>query len=162
MKEIPGYPGYFATPCGAIFSNRDRRRNYKLTIMKQFLKKDGYLQAQLRSPVFGSRSENIHRLVALAYLENPEKKETINHKIGVKKFNFITNLEWATRKENSIHCFRFLNPKSKKLTEFDVRLIRLAVNSGLKTKDIAKAWKVSTTNINHIKNYINWKHVKET
>src|SRR5699024_6911868 len=42
----------------------------------------------------------IHRLVALAFIENPDNKKTVNHKDGDKNNNHINNLEWMTDAEN--------------------------------------------------------------
>lgn len=53
-----------------------------------------------------SKQYNIHRLVAEAFLSNPQKKPTVNHKDGNPKNNNVDNLEWATYSENNAHGFK--------------------------------------------------------
>lgn len=60
----------------------------------------GYITVTIKGKIF-----KIHRLVAEAFLPNPENKKTVNHKNGCKTHNHISNLEWATQSENNKHAF---------------------------------------------------------
>ena len=64
----------------------------------------GYCRIQLTAPGV-KRSMFVHRIVAEAFIPNPDLKPEVNHKDGDKRNNFVGNLEWATESENQKHAY---------------------------------------------------------
>jgi hypothetical protein len=50
----------------------------------------------------------VHRLVALAFLPNPESKSDVNHIDGARNNNSLSNLDWCTSSENKVHSIEVL------------------------------------------------------
>lgn len=102
-KHIVGYEGIYQ-----ISNFGNVKRNEKLLKIKY--KNNGY------AFVCFSRNNSlkyfhVHRLVAQAFIPNPENKPTVNHIDGVKSNNKLSNLEWNTFSENALHSFKSLGRK---------------------------------------------------
>jgi hypothetical protein len=99
-KPIVGYEGlYEVAPCGAIRNARTLRW------LSPQEKDDGYMSVKLFRDGVG-RNKTVHRIVAEAFLPNPESKPQVNHKDLNKKNNDVSNLEWVTQAENQSHAIR--------------------------------------------------------
>lgn len=105
-KEIKGFEGrYEVSSLGRIRSIPPMSK--KIRIRKNFVDKDGYEGCLLRSPN-KYNTKKVHRLVAEAFIPNPDAKHEVNHKNGNKKDNRAANLEWASHSENQRHKNRVL------------------------------------------------------
>lgn len=82
--------------------------------MKQNISRKGYLRICLTRKDGKQLKYHVHQLVARAFLLNPKRKRTVNHKKGRKLFNFYKELEWATCGENIQHAFDVLGRRSSK------------------------------------------------
>ncbi len=100
-KDIEGFPGYQVSDEGRVRSNN---RNGQWVIMKPELDRYGYFKVNIFDSNRKRYTKTIHRLVARTFIPNPENKPQVNHKDADKKNNKVTNLEWNTAKENTIHA----------------------------------------------------------
>jgi len=111
-----------------------------------------------------ANDKRIHRLVAEAFLPNPDCKPEVNHKNGIRNDNRLCNLEWVTPQENVKHKMEVLKQESQqgeknansKLSESDIISIR---NSKKDAKLLAKEYGVSLTHIYRIKAKKMWSHI---
>jgi hypothetical protein len=99
-------------------SNLGRFKNSFGTIMDNYKVNDyGYIRVYIYNKTF-----LLHRLVALTFLENPNNKEQVNHKDGIKTNNSVNNLEWVSNTENQIHKYQIGlgNNLTRKIKQFDL------------------------------------------
>ena len=111
----------------------------------------------------------VHRLVASAFIENPDNKPEVNHKDGDKDNNKDTNLEWVTESENIQHAFDTKLASGRKgeahhactITEETVLKIYNDYKENKKAtyQDIADKYGTSRSNVAHIVLGIDWKYL---
>ena len=103
-KDIEGWEGIYQ------ISDRGNLKSYKEIeegrVLSNINKKGGYLSVVLCRHGRKAECTRIHRLVAKAFIPNPEGKSQVNHKNLDKQNNFAYNLEWATPRENMLDAIR--------------------------------------------------------
>ena len=162
-KDIQGFAGYQVSNHGRIKNNKTGK------ILKPYLTR-GYLRVSLYNDS-GRKCKLVHRLVAEAFLPNPENKSDVNHINGCKTDANVCNLEWVSASENMAHAHSnglrpVVNTQGEnngfaKLTEIKVFQIKLMLTEGKLTQsEIASMFGVSRSAIKDIKTGRTWRHLQ--
>lgn len=93
-----GCSGYYAVDKGYIYSER-----IQAPLVPHYTR-DGYQLVNLYTDFGDYQPWRVHRLIALAFLPNPDNKDTVNHIDGVRDHNNVNNLEWMWMWENKVHA----------------------------------------------------------
>lgn len=98
VRDVVGYEGLYTID---IFGNVTRVSDGEAVLQS----KDnfGYMRVNLFKDK-KQKSCKVHRLIAQAFILNPQNKKQVNHIDGIKSHNVVWNLEWSTSKENNIHA----------------------------------------------------------
>ena len=105
-RIVKDYPIYSVSNLGNVKNNTTNK------IMRPTIK-GGYYNISLTNESY-CKTFKVHRLVALAFIENPENKPDVNHIDKNKINNNLSNLNWMTRKENNIHRCQGIKMTSNK------------------------------------------------
>lgn len=164
--SIPGYEGiYSAGSLGHIRSDRAATNSMPGLVRKPYVhKKTGYCVMNLSRHGIAV-THHVHRLIATAFIPNPNNLREVNHKDGNRQNNALDNLEWVSSKENKAHAISIgLGPITgvrhhmAKLTPELAKIIRLSFTGRVgEPKEIAKKYGVSTTTIVSVLKNKTWK-----
>jgi len=170
-QDIAGYENLYR------ISNKGRVASYDKTKingqfiqgrMKKFSVWSYYFRVSLVNSSGIQKWFMVHRLVAEAFIPNPDNKPIVNHKNGNKKDNTLENLEWATISENNQHAYdtglnvsyKGENVYNAKLTTENVLQIKqMFKDGGYLQREIAEMFNVKVSTIQNIKNGSHWKHI---
>lgn len=119
IKQIKGFDHYYISNMGRVFfiDDQDDVNLNKHRLVPQSNKGAGYLKVGMKNNKGKWMVPSVHRLVAQAFIPNPDNKSTVNHKNEIKTDNRVDNLEWFTMKEQ-------LNYGKFSIREKRVRLCR--------------------------------------
>ena len=173
-KQIVGFSNYEVSECGRVFSLR-RKHNQsdiydetEIELKVQHID-DAYCILGLTSDEGKRHMKSVHRLVAEAFIENPESKRTVNHKDGDKHNNSKSNLEWATYAENSQHAHDTgLNRKKSgetngmsKLKETECINLIIDMLDGANNDELGEYYDIHPRYVSLIRGKKRWKHLWE-
>lgn len=109
-KEVEGYRGrYEVSNLGRVRSNCGTRKVLKVKCTGTSIYPKVCLSVNRRA-----RTVSVHRLVAIAFIPNPDNLPQVNHIDGIKDNNLVENLEWVTAQENMQHAAKSLTRNSAK------------------------------------------------
>ena len=109
LRDIKGFENYYSVSDDGKVYSKIRKKYLKLNY-----KKNGYVYVSLQVNNI-KITKRVHRIVAEAFIQNPDNKPFVNHIDGNKSNNNVKNLEWVTGKENNIHAINIglFDPKKQ-------------------------------------------------
>ena len=173
-KPIKGYEGFYeVSDLGRVRSlPREVKGKGNTTQMRDgFILKHDASGRYPRVTLFKENKrfrESVHRLVAIAYVENPSNKPEVNHINGNSYDNRPENLEWVTSSENQQHAVDTGLQKTlfgedapwSKLTNKQVIEIKESEQDSVTRKKLSKKFNVTYSTIYDIQKGRRWSHLK--
>lgn len=112
-KPVVGYEGLYEVSDKGRVKSLHYYGGDRQVVMSLSRRRDGYLYVGL-SKDGKCRHHMVHRLVATAFIKNPDGLEMVNHKDEVRDNNRVENLEWCTRSYNQIYSMN-LHPERRQV-----------------------------------------------
>lgn len=151
VKDVYGFEGVYAvTSFGRMWCYPQGRRKGKWFKFNRSKKK--YIQVGLKQKGQERIYRYLHRVVAKAFIPNPENKKQVNHKNGDRYDCKVTNLEWMTARENIQHAVDTgLNPYLKLSLSQKMEICRYR-SEGTPAKALSKMYGINVNNVYKILN----------
>jgi len=164
LKELPGFPGQYATEDGLIYSDRSG----ELRLKPQRLDTKGYLRVNLRDDSVPAKDKqlNVHTCVLLAFVGPKPEGMECRHLNGNCHDNRLENLKWGTHQENMQDQIRHgtlaalrhgENHIKSKLNNKSINTIRWLRDDGCSQKEIATMFSITQRHVSDILRYETWK-----
>lgn len=145
-KDIKGYEGLY------MISNKGRIAK----ILHPKINKDGYCEQGLVKDKI-KKGKRIHRLVAEAFIDNPDNLPEVNHKDEDKVNNSVENLEWCTHKYNTNHGTRIERMRMSQRNREDCSKQVMCIETGIVYPSINEASRKTGANRQTIADVCNGK-----
>lgn len=154
-KAVPGSKGYSVSTHGRI------RHDASGKLLNPTVNNIGYMY--VGGHAAGTKnSVGVHRVVAMAFVPNPEGKPDVNHKNSIKTDNRAENLEWLTHKENIMHAVkagRWRGGSKKHLTTDQVKTIREEWKAGGATlTGLGRKYGLTPSSVRSIVHRLSWRN----
>lgn len=115
-KPVVGYEGLYEVSNTGLVKSLNMYRNKEPRILALARRTDGYLKVGLSKNNI-TKQFVVHRLVAEAFIPNPNNLEMVNHKDENKSNNNVDNLEWCSRSYNQLYSLKLHPERNKKFAE---------------------------------------------
>jgi hypothetical protein len=173
-KDIKDYEGLYQISSWGRVKSLSRRmwvgRGWTISkekILRAHNTGKGYLQTFFTKD-YKKYYPLIHRLVAEVFIQNPLNLPDINHKDGNKSNNYVNNLEWCTKKQNTQYGIKLGlikitgddNGNSKLKKDFVMEIIKKHRTENYTQQQLADEYGVCRGHIGRIVNNKSWKHIK--
>jgi len=166
-KDILGYESRYQISNYGNIKSFVKKFSGKLMIPK--CDKDGYFYLGLRDTTSKRKWFRIHRLVAIAFIFNPDNLPFINHKDNIVTNNYYKNLEWCTHQYNNQYAFTNGNqdnscekhPQTRLTNEKVKEIYRTAMIGNYTEPQLAEMYNTTRSVVNKLRLKMRWTKVTD-
>lgn len=160
IAEVKGYEGLYAVDSDGNVYSLIQTAHRRKGPLKAYSNGSGYWKVNLYDERGICKKKYIHRLVAEAFIPNPNKLKEVNHKDLNKKNCSVSNLEWCSRKQNLEHSY--MNGKKRTCENHGSAKLNWQAVHDIRTKQLtrkeyAMKYRVSQSTISAILHHRVWK-----